>query len=161
MLSANFKPKRTAAASRGFLAMAQRSCIIFSLTHNIKLSHYQQPDTAPCIHNYVVCAVQITYFVVSIGSCIFFVHNSLQKKQHSVYLCNNQAFCPVRLSQCIEINRWAKISQSANVNANWAYKQPNLQPPWASDTYSSCFPTSIAKLKASCLVENIFKIITK
>jgi len=29
MLSANFKPKRTAAASRGFLATAGHSCILW------------------------------------------------------------------------------------------------------------------------------------
>jgi len=47
MLSANFKPKRTAAASRGFLATARLSCITARCTQTVPRQRQSSPRGTP------------------------------------------------------------------------------------------------------------------
>jgi len=59
MSSANFEPKRTAAASRGFLATARLSCLV---THPVGIEHLKQTlETENILRKNDAVLVQLLY----------------------------------------------------------------------------------------------------
>ena len=73
MLSANFKPKRIAAASRGFLAIARLSCCLTCQFSRVIQIHKTQDDHSPGMWNSQFLWLYVT---LSHGAVILIMHTS-------------------------------------------------------------------------------------